>query len=114
MTTPTPAPAVTSREAVKRYLAINDTRDDMAIDAVVSAVCSLVVSWHGEPASGVWPQHHQQGATMLAARVYRRRNSPNGVESFGSEVAGAVYTRSSDPDIAQLLEIGRYARPQVG
>ena len=114
MTNPTPVPAVTSRETVKRYLGITDSRDDDALDAVVSAVNSLVVQWHGAPASGVWPQHHQQGSTMLAARVYRRRNSPNGVESFGSEVAGAVYTRSNDPDIAQLLEIGRYARPQVG
>lgn len=114
MTTPVPVPAITSRELVKAHLALTDSRDDAAIDKVVAAVDDLVRSWHGVPASGTWPQRYQLGATMLAARVYRRRNSPNGVESFGSELAGAVYTRSSDPDVAQLLEIGHYAKPQVG
>lgn len=113
MTEPGPAGA-TDIASVKRYLALTDNRDDEALQLVVDAVNALVLRWHGPPPSGTWPAHFTQGAAMLAARVFRRRNSPNGVEDYGSDLAGAVYTRATDPDIAQLLEVGRYARPQVG
>ena len=119
---PTPIPA-TSVDAVKSYLAITDDRDDAMIQAVVVAVNDQVEQWHGPPtiAGGTgddptvsYRPKYQQGATMLAARVTRRRNSPNGVEDYGSDLAGAIYTRSNDPDVAQLLELGRYERPTVG
>lgn len=120
MTSPV-ANGATTTQAVKTYLAITDDRDDAAIDVVVSAVNDQVEQWHGPPtlenATGDaldYRPKYQQGATMLAARVYRRRNSPNGVEDFGSDLQGAIYTRSSDPDVAQLLELGRYERPAIG
>jgi hypothetical protein len=50
---------------------------------------------------------------MLAGRLYRRRNSPAGVEAF-SDLGGAVYVQRNDPDIALLLRTGAYARPMVG
>jgi hypothetical protein len=57
---------------------------------------------------------HQQarvpalGAAMLGARLYRRRNSPEGVATFTAD--GAVYVQRNDPDVAMLLGIGAYAR----
>lgn len=95
---------------VKEYLGIGDDRDDEAITTVVGAVNSLLVSWKGDPA--LWPAHWVQGGVMLAARVYRRRNSPAGVESFGD--LGGVYIQRNDPDVAQLLELGVYKKPVVG
>lgn len=122
MTSPVSNGATTA-ERVKAYLAITDDRDDDALTLVVAAVNDQIVEWCGPPTVLVsgdtgdvldYRPKFQQGATMLAARVYRRRNSPNGVEDYGSELQGAIYTRASDPDVAQLLGLGRYERPAVG
>ena len=48
---------------------------------------------------------------MLAARLYRRRNTPAGIESMPD---GAVYLPQRDGDVDPLLKIGRYAPPRVG
>lgn len=77
---------------------------------VTAAVNSLVAKYKGDHES--WPDHWKQGARMLAARIYRRRDSPAGVESMGE--LGPVYVQRNDPDLAQLLELGRYAPPMVG
>lgn len=95
---------------VKAYLGISDERDDEAIQSVIAAVNSLLESWKGDPA--LWPEHWLQGGVMLASRIYRRRNSPAGVESFGE--LGGVYIQRNDPDVAQLLGLGVFKRPQVG
>lgn len=52
------------------------------------------------------------GANRLAARLDQRRNTPLGYEAFGE--GGPVYVSRNDPDIAQLLALGRYAPPMVG
>jgi hypothetical protein len=52
-----------------------------------------------------------QGATMFAAKVYRRRNSPAGVESFGESV---IYTSTKDAETAIFLRQGQWAMPGVG
>lgn len=83
------------------------------MEPVVLAVSALVSSYHDTPDEGEdWPENIKLGAVMLAARVYRRRNSPAGVESLGE--MGPVYISRNDPDLAQLLQIGRYAVPRVG
>jgi hypothetical protein len=121
MTSPVAENGATTVGRVKAHLAITDDRDNATIQLVVDAVNDQVVQWCGPPsilnAAGDaldYRPKYQQGATMLAARVYRRRNSPNGVEDYGSELQGAIYTRSTDPDVAQMLELGRYERPAVG
>jgi hypothetical protein len=50
-----------------------------------------------------------QGAVMYAAREYRRRNSPAGIEAFGE--AGTSFVARFDPDIDRALQTGPYARP---
>jgi hypothetical protein len=58
------------------------------------------------------PAAQALGAAMLAARLWRRRNSPEGVATFTAD--GAVYVQRNDPDVAMLLGIGSYAPPVVG
>lgn len=75
--------------------------------ATVAAVNALVPRMARTPPDAV-----TLGATMLAARLYRRRNSPEGVATFTAD--GAVYVQRNDPDVAMLLGIGAYAPPVVG
>lgn len=107
----------TSTTLVRDWLRIpeGDTRDDSVLAIVVPAVNNQVRGW---PCSQVavgaaaWPDRIVAGATMLAARLVRRRNSPSGVEAFSSD--GAVYVSRTDPDIAQLLQLGTHQPPTVG
>lgn len=110
-----PGDGPTSLELAKAWLRLADTRDDTELRMVVAAVNSQVRTWpvsSGAVAQNIWPERIQLGATMLAARLHRRRNTPAGVEAFGSD--GAVYVSRLDPDIAQLLQLGSYQPPAVG
>lgn len=87
--------------------------DQVQLEPVAVAVESLIGRWFTPPAdSDPWPAYIRQGAIMLAGRVYRRRNSPAGVEAM-SEL-GPTYVQRNDPDVAMLLGLGNAARPQVG
>lgn len=103
---------LTTKDKVATYLGLG-TRDVEGLEAVVTAVNGLVSDWLGyhEPAAEVKPQH-AHGATMLAARVFRRRNSPAGVEALGD--LGPVYVSRNDPDLAMMLGLANYRRPVVG
>lgn len=48
------------------------------------------------------------GAVMYAAREYRRRNSPAGIEVYGE---GASFVSRFDPDIDRCLRTGAWAPP---
>lgn len=123
MTTPTPPPAdpLVAAAAVAEQLSM--PADDPAVLAklalTVAAVNSLVPTFAKvvpqaapDGLSSSWRNEHRLGALMLAARLYRRRNSPEGVASFTAE--GAVYVQRNDPDVAMLLGLGAYAPPVVG
>ncbi len=106
---------------LKQQLGIADAADDAFVDRITLAVNRKVRRWpigaYGSqpdvaPGDRVWPGDLVEGAMMLAVRLFRRRNSPAGVEAFGAE--GALYVQRNDPDIAMLLELGAYAGPQVG
>ena len=100
---------------VKGQLSIADARDDVRLQLIVDAVNSQVRTWPVSTAavdSAEWPARIKLGAVLLCARLFRRKNSPAGVEAFGSE--GAAYVMRSDPDIAQLLQLGSWAAPDVG
>lgn len=100
---------------VKVQLAITDDDDDERLEFIIAAVNSQVRTWPVAE-SGVdadqWPVRIQLGAVMLCTRLFRRKNSPAGVESFGSQ--GAVYVQRNDPDIAMLLGLGSWSAPAVG
>lgn len=108
-----PGPA--TLPGVKALLRITTTDDDDLITAAVDGANAWVITLPASvpDAANEWLANTTYGATMLAGRLYRRRNSPAGVEAF-SDLGGAVYVQRNDPDIAMMLRIGAYARPMVG
>lgn len=126
MTTPSPAASLPSgpaaAEAVAGRLSISFTAGSPPADvvAVVEAVNDWFIGHLGRKPDPTpdgsawlpWPLRWVEGCNMLAGRIYNRRNSPAGVATFGAE--GAVYVSRNDPDVAMLLGIGSYTRPQVG
>lgn len=102
-------------EGAKASMSIEDDDDNDRLEALVDAVNTLVRSWRcSQPAVGLeaWPANLVEGATMLTVRLFRRKNSPAGVEAMGE--AGPVYVMRSDPDVAMLLGLGAWAKPAVG
>lgn len=53
-----------------------------------------------------------EGGVLLAARLHARKGSPAGIASYGEFGAAAVLR--FDPDVAQLIGVGRYAKPAIG
>ena len=99
-----------------------DVSQDGLIDTYVGATNALVrglpvtdkantdpapADWAGVDLAGI-----VLGANQLAARLYRRKDSAEGVSAIGS--ASPVFVMRDDPDVAQLLEVGPYERPSVG
>lgn len=110
MTLPTPPDGPTSIGQVAAMLAL--PADHVELPGVVAAVNSLVLGWLTPGPDGDWAAHHRYGATLLAARFYRRKDSPAGFQMQGMEAA--VYVSRNDPDVAQLLGLGAFAPPRVG
>lgn len=114
---PLPTEGPTARNDVKAWSGINDDRNDDQVDLVVNAVNAFVrrlpvaQRFNTDPAPE-WSADVKLGATMLAARVFRRKNTPGGVEAAGA--FGVAYVRRNDPDVAQMLELGEYGSPAVG
>jgi hypothetical protein len=105
---------------VKAWLRLpaDDATDDDLIGSCVAATNAWVaatayvtgldpVTWPG----GEWPPDVTLGATMLAARLYRRRNTPAGIEAIAD---GAVYVPRRDSDVDSMLHMGAWAPPRVG
>lgn len=103
--------AATNVESVASHLRLG--RDATGLDLAVAAVNSFmrrIATPAGE--LGTWGDDQKLGATMLAARVYRRRNSPAGVETIGD--MGPTYVSRYDPDLEMLLGFGQWQTPRVG
>lgn len=109
MTTPPPAPASpTSAAAVAEHVSLPPGPESEAkVTLQVAAVNEMVPR-----IATTGPASQAVGALMLAGRLYRRRQSLDGVATFTAE--GAAYVQRNDPDIAMLLGIGSWAPPVVG
>lgn len=59
-----------------------------------------------------WAPQTRTAAVMFAARLYRRRNSANGIEAMNDQ--GTSYVARYDPDIARLLRIDSFNLPMIG
>lgn len=80
--------------------------------ATLSAPATATGSYDVVLEDGAWLPNVDRGANMLGARLYRRRNTPDGVTALAD--GGAVYIQRSDPDVAMLLKIGAHTPPAVG
>lgn len=114
-TPPTEVATPTSVGAVAHWLEkeYGETEAEEKLAPTVAAVNRFVRRIHNPDPSGSWAEDHALGATMLAARLYRRRKSVEGVMAAFS-AAGPAYVSRTDPDVAMLLQLGPYAVPTVG
>lgn len=106
-----PAPALTDLARVNKVLS-RDPDDQEAVETV-AGVLSFVPTWltpRGD--EGAWAEHQRVGATLLAARLELRKDSPGGMAAFGQE--GAGYVSGNWPDVAMLLGLGSYAVGRPG
>lgn len=127
MTIPVPGPRTfqpvwLSPDDVKSWLHLNnqDASDDQEILAVCAQTESYVQTirpeWFGfdpdDPDELIYDPDDvtYQGARMYAARLYRRRNSPSGIESFGDATS---FVSRYDPDIDRALQTGSFAGPVI-
>jgi hypothetical protein len=111
-----------SPDDVKEWLRINDQdSDDDDLLIRVSAMAEPYVQrcrpeWWNTPAIAA-PRVYDpdaetyQGAVMYAAREFRRRNSPAGIEAFGE--TGTTFVSRFDPDIDRALRVNDYAPPTL-
>lgn len=90
---------------------LGTSRPDENLNSVIAAAVAMVEEWKGQEIAD-WPESWRLGTIMLIARFDRRRNSPSGVDTVTE--MGPVYVSRRDPDVAQLLEIGNWAKPVVG
>lgn len=99
----------------------HDGTGDIHLPGVVAATNSLIgrlphIDTVDEVVEGVlmkvWAPTTILAATMFAARLYGRRNSPNGIEAVGE--MGTSYVARYDPDIARMLYLDSFQFPQVG
>lgn len=100
-------------EQVAEHLNMADAdprRDELGPS--VAAVNDQVSRWHEYAPDDEWTPSHQLGGVMLAAHLYRRRNTPGGVEQFNE--LGVAYVQRSDPHVSQLLGLGAWTPPRVG
>lgn len=112
MTAPT-APGPATLDGALALLSMTTDEASGSVAAAVEATNSLVAGWLSpDPATGEWAAHHRYGAHLLAARLWRRRDSPGGMLQFGVEAP--TYVAGNWPDVAMMLGLGAYGPPRVG
>lgn len=116
---------------LKHDLKIGDSRDDARLQSQLDAAIEFVedkragdFDFSGRPptidtdlSDAIVPlpvPGHRMclGAIRLAGRWYNRLRSPDGLVDMGD--AGSVRIPTVDPDIEQMLGIGRYREPMCG
>ena len=83
-----------------------------AAEAFIDTLPDVPMKPADEDGQRVWADQTRLAAIMLASRLYKRRNSANGVEALTGD--GAAYVSRYDSDISRLLRIDGNTRPRVG
>lgn len=94
----------TTVDQVARWLG-GVSPEDPTLEPAVAAANALVTRYTAEEPT----EASSLAATMLAARLHRRRNSADGVQTLSPELAARV--ASGDPDVARLLRIDQFEPP---
>lgn len=91
------------------------TQNTESLDTIVPAVNHFVESLPSKDMdpyiTNSWAATTKLAATMLAARWYRRQNSPGGLTA---NEQGVTYVSRYDSDIARMLHIDGFEKPDVG
>lgn len=58
-----------------------------------------------------WAPNTTYGALLLANKMYRRKNSPDGIVSLGEST---MYVSRFDSDISRALNLGDHLKPVIG
>jgi hypothetical protein len=98
--------------AVESWLGLPSGHDATTLTLACAAAEAMVNRLPWLAGVDPWPGDVNLAAIQLAGRLYRRRNTPSGVEPFGD--VSAVYVARTDPDIARALRIGAHSMPAVG
>jgi hypothetical protein len=116
-----------TEDRVRKQLTLDDAdhQFDLALEAAINAVNIKIVGWPccedflaslpadpDDRAGITWPWPLIQGGVLLATKIFSRRNSIEGVATFGVE--GIAYVQRLDPDVALLLNLGQHRKPKVG
>lgn len=96
---------------VRQQVGLDPADPDPRIDRAVAATNAWATKLPHAPAAATDPEF-VLGCTILAARWYKRNATPEGVGTFGADVA--VYVPRRDGDVDALLGLGTYAPPRVG
>lgn len=83
-----------------------------AVEALISTLPDAPLAAPDADGNRAWTAQTKLAAIMLGARLYRRRNSANGIEAMTTD--GASYVSRYDSDISRLLRIDGNTRPRVG
>jgi hypothetical protein len=109
-----PAEGPATVEGVKDVGKISDAHTGdvtRIVDAVNASVRKFPICQDSIGAD-TWPPDVVEGSNMLGVRLWRRKDTPGGVEVYGE--FGIAYVRRLDPDVAMLLGLGDWSKPAVG
>ena len=107
-------------DALKTHLGLAgaSTVDEQAMQDAVDAANDTATTYRPDvtldPDGNVlitWPARIDKGAIMLAARLYGRRGSVQGVAAFAD--IGVSMLGRLDPDVRLEWELGEFQRPVV-
>lgn len=116
--------ALTSSELASRIINWSALKGVTADDDNMKMVAGMTLAFVSDlpvaqPVAGETPAQVasretrvEAGAVMLGARLWRRRNSPGGIEQATD--AGVAYVARHDADVSRMLKLDGYAAPAVG
>ena len=98
---PPPASIVADLPTLRAYVGARTMQDD----ALLEGRLFVATEWVYERVMLTHRLHNevQEAILLLASRLYKRRQSPEGVTGFGGE-GGLVRAVSNDPDISDMIE----------
>jgi len=88
-------------ETLRSYVGARGNQDDALLEARLIVAQEHVYT---RTMPSRWDHNDvQEAILLLASRLYKRRQSPEGVAGFGGE-GGVIRILAGDPDVAELME----------